>query len=337
MQRDPGRWRRRARTIPAMLGVTVFVVASAPITLPLATIVDIARGQRRLPTVRGGLFALRYLVNDSAEIVLAPLLWLASNGNDDRGIERYRSVQVWSIRSLAAAADRFIGVRIDPTATVPVAEGAGPLIVLVRHCSMLDSSVPSLVFGLDSPWVVRSIVTTDALADPGFDLIYPALGTVFIDRDEGATSRLVIGEFARHGGPNDVATIYPEGNVFRPSLLVRSLERLAERAPERAARLTGLRHVLPPRPGGTLALLRALPAADVVVIGHVGFERAATLAEMAASAPLDSTVQLMIRHVPRSSIPSGEDDRIAWLDALWLDLDQWIDDQLNTSHRPADT
>ncbi len=311
-----------------MLVVTAIALVSAPLTLPLAGLFDLFRGQRRLPTARSGLFGLRYLVNDSTEIVLAPWLWLISRGRGRRGVERYRAVQRWSIRTLAAAADRWIGVRLDPAATVPVVPGEGPLIVLVRHASILDSSLPSLLFGLDSPWQIRSIVTDDALTDPGFDLIYPALGTVFIDRDEGASARRVIAELARHDGPNDVVTIYPEGRLFRPHRLPGSLARLAERAPERAERLAGLRHVLPPRAGGTLALLEALPSADVLLLGHVGFERAGSIVDLATSAPLDSTVRLMIRHVPRSAIPHGEHERIAWLDTLWLDLDAWLDAQL---------
>lgn len=307
-----------------MLSTTAAAVVGLPIWMPAAVIFDLVRGKRRLPTVRAGKFALRYLVNDSAEIVLAPFLWLGARTGSSRGIERYRSVQRWSIRSLAAAADRDIGVRLDPTATVPVDPHSGPYIVLCRHTSMLDSSVASLLFGLDSPWNIRSIATADALADPGFDLIYPPLGTVFIDRDEGASARRVIAGFARFDGPDDIVTIFPEGQLFRPSALTRSLDRLAERHPERAERLAGLRHVLPPRPGGTIALLEALPDADVLVIGHQGFERAASIPEMARNAPLDTTVRLSIRHVPRSDVPESTDDRIAWLDRLWTDLDDWV-------------
>lgn len=324
-------WRRRARTIPTMLGVTTVAVVSLPLTVPLVAGFDLARSRRRLPTVRAGAFALRYGVNDSAEILAAPALWfLARIGGSSpdaraRSTERYRRVQAWSIRTLAEAADRFVGVRIDPAASLPVDDGDGPLIVLCRHVSMLDSSLPTLLFGLDSPWQVRSVVTDEALADPGFDLIYPALGTVFIDRDDGASARRIVRAMSDRNGPNDVVTIYPEGRVFRPAALARSLARLAETRPERAERLAGLRHVLPPRPGGTLALLDALPTADVIVIGHVGFERAASMAEMAARAPLDITVSVHARRVARADIPADVDDRIDWLDRLWLDLDDWVD------------
>ncbi len=331
---DPNRWRRRARTVPAMLAMTAGALLAAPLALPLTAVLDLVRGRRRLPGVRAGLFGLRYLVNDSAEIIVAPLLWIGARRptGSSAGLARYRCVQTWSVRSLAAAADGWIGVRLDPSAQVPVEPGQGPLIVLVRHVSMLDASVPSLLLGLDSPWQIRSIVTDDVLADPGFDLIYQPLGTVFIDRDEGASARRIIAGFSEHDGPDDVVTIYPEGRLFRPSVLARSLERLAERSPERAERLAGLRHVLPPRPGGTLALLDALPTADVLLVGHVGFEPVASISDMARTAPIDTEVRILVRRIPRSSVPTADADRVAWLDALWLDLDDWLDTCLPASH-----
>ena len=307
-----------------MLAATAVGVVTAPVVLPAAAMFDLVRGRRRLPSVRSGLFALRYLVNDSTEIVVAPLLWAGRRRNRAAGVERYRAVQAWSIRTLADAADHWVGVRLDPDVELPVESGTGPYIVLCRHASMLDSSVPSLLFGLGSAWRVRGVAASDALADPGFDLIYPTLGTVFIDRDEGASAKRIIAGFAQHDGPDDVVTIYPEGRIFQPALLAGSLERLGERSPERAERLSGLRNILPPRPGGTLALLDALPTADVLVIGHVGFEGAASIGQIVGSAPLDTKVQLLVRHVPRNAIPDRAEDRITWLDDVWLDLDHWI-------------
>lgn len=326
---DPNRWRRRRRTIPAMLGGAVVAFGTAPLTLPLAAVLDLARGRRRLPTARTGIFALRYLANDAVEIVLAPGLWIGRRlGRGDAG---YRWVQRWSIRTLASAGDRWLGIRIDGKATVLVESGSGPLIVLCRHTSVLDSSLPSLLFGLDTPWRVRSIVTDDALNDPGFDLIYPSLGTVFIDRDEGASARRVIHGFRRHDGPDDVVTIYPEGRIFSAAGRDRSLERLGERDPLRSARLAGLRHLLPPRPGGVLSLLDALPNADVVVIGHIGFESVPSMRAMLDVAPVDRTVTVTATRIARADIPETDPERTVWLDQLWLDLDQWVETRTATS------
>jgi 1-acyl-sn-glycerol-3-phosphate acyltransferase len=290
------------------------------------------RGRPRLPTVRTALFALRYGINDSIEIVVAPFLRILRPVlGPTHGSRPYRMVQRWSIRTLAQAADRLLGVRLDRAAALPVPAGTGPLIVISRHVSLLDASLPSLVFGLDSAWQVRGVVTDDALADPGFDLIYPALGTVFIDRDDARTARAVLAAMARFDGADDVVTIFPEGRLFRPDVLARSLDRMRDSNPGRHERLAGLRHVLPPRPGGVLALLAALPTADVVVLGHVGFEAVASLRDMTRVAPIDTTVILNVRRIRRSEVPVTPDEQVVWLDRIWLELDDWIDELSPTS------
>jgi hypothetical protein len=50
------------------------------------------------------------------------------------------------------------------------------------------------------------------------------------------------------------------------------LARLAIKTPEAAARASRLKHVLPPRPLGTLSLLEARPDMDVVFCAHTGLE-----------------------------------------------------------------
>ncbi len=326
---DPGRWRRRARTVPTVVGATILGFATAPVSIPVLALVDLVRGRPRLPMVRTVRFALRYLANDTAEILLAPLLWVGARLDGHAGTERYRRVQSWSIRTLAEASERRLGIRIDPGAEPPAEAGSGPLIVLTRHVSLLDSGLPSLLFGLDSAWKVRGVVMREALADPGFDLMYRPLGSVFIDRDAGPSARQALATLSEADGVDDVVTIYPEGRLFRQDLLERSLARLAQTDPSRAGRLSGLRHVLPPRPGGVLALLDALPGADVVVIGHVGFERAASSVDLFRRAPLDVAVRVMTRRFARADIPIEHDDRIRWLDERWLELDTWIDQQVD--------
>ena len=50
------RWKRRVRTIPTMLAVTVFGLAASPLILVSAAAVDIAKRRFRMPTVRVAAF-----------------------------------------------------------------------------------------------------------------------------------------------------------------------------------------------------------------------------------------------------------------------------------------
>jgi hypothetical protein len=93
--------------------------------------------------------------------------------------------------------------------------------------------------------------------------------------------------------------------------------------PERAARLDSLNHVLPPRPGGVLALLGSIPA-DVVVIAHTGLDQYASFADLARAVPLRNPIHVTARRIPRDQIPDGDAERIAWLDEQWLLVDGWI-------------
>ncbi|MEZ5256917.1 MAG: hypothetical protein R2705_08505 [Ilumatobacteraceae bacterium] len=86
-----------------MLGATAAAIVLAPLLLPVAAVRDLVRGKRALPTVRGYLFALQYVVNDSIEIVAAGPLWMAAGFgrrlDGDASQRRHERLQAWSIRA----------------------------------------------------------------------------------------------------------------------------------------------------------------------------------------------------------------------------------------------
>jgi hypothetical protein len=59
------RLKRRAVTIPAMLGATALAIVLFPLLFVGALIYDSIRLRPRTPTVRVYLFALQYAINDS--------------------------------------------------------------------------------------------------------------------------------------------------------------------------------------------------------------------------------------------------------------------------------
>jgi 1-acyl-sn-glycerol-3-phosphate acyltransferase len=179
----------------------------------------------------------------------------------------------------------------------------------------------------------RGVIMAELLADPGFDLIYRRTGSVFIPRDNGPQARELL-HHLQHG--IDAATavvIFPEGRLFRPELLTRFLSKLTDTNPDRAQRLSGLRHVLPPRPGGGLALLDAIPHADVVVIAHAGLDRFGTFTELSRAVPLHDAIQVTAWRIPATDIPPEASDRVAWLDEQWIRLDQWVHERANNATR----
>ena len=307
----------------------MLALAALPLALPALAIGDLLRARTRLPSVRRYLFALQYLVNDSVEILAAGPYWvLAGFGTRLRSpssIERHRRLQQWSLDLLERRAEQLLGLRIEMSsedhAALEGPDGRQPMIVVSRHVSLFDASLPGFVTHR-AGYTSRGIIMAELLADPGFDLLYGRLGSVFIPRDGGPSATTAITDMVRGADPATAYVLFPEGRLFRPDVLDRSIGRLATTDPERAGRLGGLTHLLPPRPGGMLTLLDALPDADVVVLDHRGLDRYRRLADIARSAPITDPITVTARRIPRSQIPSDHAARTRWLDDIWLALDR---------------
>ncbi len=312
-----------------MLAATALGLVAAPVAIPALAAADLVRMRTRLPSARVYLFILQYLVNDSVEILAAGPLWaLAGFGTRLRSsasVQRHQRLQHWSVDLLERRAGQLLGLRIDMSAedhALLVGEhGIRPVIVVSRHISLFDAALPGLVTHR-AGYSSRGIIMAELLRDPGFDLIYGRLGSVFIPRDGGKTAKRAITRMVDGADENTAYILFPEGRLFRPDALERSIERLGAADPERAKRLRGLSSVLPPRPGGLLTLLDALPDADVVVLDHRGLDRYQRLADLARSAPVDRPITVTVRRIPRPEIPSDPAARTRWLDDLWLDLDR---------------
>jgi 1-acyl-sn-glycerol-3-phosphate acyltransferase len=315
-----------------MLGATAAATILSPLVIPAALVYDVTNGRDRLPSLRAALFVWQYLLNDSVEILAAPFLWVVGGFGTrlsaEASVRRHERLRRWSVEVMAQRAERLLGVRLECDPDVTAALEPGPLIVCCRHVSLLDSSLPSVLYqGQDVH--LRGVIMAEMLADPGFDLLYGRLGSVFIPRDNAPEAYLAVAELGAALDERSVAVIFPEGRLFRPEYLERARQRLAERDPERAAGLEGLRHVLPPRPGGLNALLDAAPAADVIFVAHAGLDRYPRFADLARTAPVPDPVRVTAWRISRDDIPNDPAARAAWLDIQWRRVDDWIGQQLS--------
>jgi len=321
------RWRRRSRTIPAMLAITAVAVAGAPFLIAAAVAFDLVQGRLRFPSVRVLLFGIQYAINDSVEILLAPVFWLMAGFGTtlDRptSIRRHERLQAWSIGVMSRRAERLLGLRLDVELGANDSLTPGPVIVLCRHVNIVDASLPTLLYQRLG-YRTRGVIMAELLADPGFDLIYRRTGSVFIPRDNGPQALQLLDRLQEGVDAATAIVIFPEGRLFRPELLTRFLAKLIDTDPDRAQRVSGLRHVLPPRPGGVLALLDSIPHADVVVIAHAGLDQFGSFKELARAVPLKDAIQVTAWRIASDTIPTDTPDRVAWLDQQWVHVDQWI-------------
>ncbi len=311
-----------------MLLATAVGVIGLPLLAPLAVVADLVRGRSRLPTLRVYLFLVQYGINDSVEILLAPIYWVMTGFGariaGPASIARHERLQWWSARLLERRAEQLLGLRVELDEADRSALTPGPVIVIGRHVSLFDASLPGLIYRRED-YRVRAVIMAELLADPGFDLIYSQTGSVFIPRDRGPEALSAIQAMTSTVAADEAAStaviIFPEGRLFRRSVRDRLLAGLADSDPDRADRLAGLDRLLPPRPGGLLALLEAMPEADVVLLDHRGLDPLRGVADLLAAVPAKQPVTVTARRVPRSEIPTGRDKQIEWLDGLWLDLD----------------
>jgi 1-acyl-sn-glycerol-3-phosphate acyltransferase len=234
----------------------------------------------------------------------------------------------WSVAVMARRAERLLGISLELGGESAAVLTPGPVIVLCRHVNIVDASIPTLLYQRVG-YHIRGVIMAELLADPGFDLIYRRTGSVFIPRDNGPEAVALLRHLTDGVDQRTAVVIFPEGRLFRTELRDRFLAKIAGFDADRASRLQALRHTLPPRPGGVLALLDAMPSADVVVIAHAGFDRFASFTDLARAAPLSQPIAVTAWRVPAGDIPSDPLAQVAWLDEQWLRVDEWIDRQLD--------
>ena len=85
-----------------------------------------------------------------------------------------------------------------------------------------------------------------------------------------------------------------------------------------------LKHTLPPRPAGTLALLEDRPDIDVVFMAHTGLESANRLEDFVAGALYKRKVKMKFWRVPAAEIPKDPEEQKLWLHAEWSKMDRWV-------------
>ena len=340
--RDEGprgaRLRRRARGIAIETGLFVLVALALPLLLLWAAGVDLALWlARRKPwmAVRLVLMALWFLAGELRGITSLGLIWLASAGRDTRTRRRrvYRLRQRWCAGHLAGVR-RLFGLRFeieDLELSSP-----GPVVLLVRHASIIDNTLPDAIVGAAHDLGLRFVIKRELQMIPTIDVGGRWVPTVFVRRGSGDTDRELaqIRRLAERLEPDEGLAIYPEGTRHTDAKLVRAKEIVAERQPHLAPLAARLQHVLPPRLGGPVALLDAARGTDVVVCGHVGLDGFEYVSDIWRGGLVGTTVRVKLWRHAAADVPADPDDLVRWLYARWQELDDWVGEQKARDGRP---
>ena len=229
-------------------------------------------------------------------------------------------------------ARRVLRLKIETVGPTPDALPGHPLLVLCRHAGPGDSF--SVMYAL-MHWYRREprIVLKSTLAwDPALGVMLTRVPSRFVSSAPGRDVIAEIGDLARNLDENDAFVIFPEGGNFTARRRIRAIARLRRIGRESmAAQAEAMTNVLAPQPGGVLAALDAAPDADVLLVAHTGLDHLDSVGDIWRELPMDKRLLMGWWRVPRSEIPDGREERIAWLFDRWRQIDDWID-----RHRPVE-
>lgn len=323
---------RRVVTVPAMYATAVVLTLTLPLWLPVTVVVDVARGKFRCPLARLLAFGVCWAWLEVAGITMAASLWLSLQSRNQRA---HYALQRWWAKHLLDALRVTCGISLD--AGDADVFRPGPALLFVRHASLADSLVSAYVTTSLAQMRPRYVLKRELLLDPCLDIVGGRVPNYFLDRgsNDSGPELAAVQQLTTDLGPHDIGIIFPEGTRANPRKRDAALAKIAATNEQRAARLAGLRHLLPPRPSGARAMLDGAPDADVIIAWHVGFEGLDTfggiLANLSRRLP---PIRFVARRVPRAEIP--RDDRfVDWLDAQWLRMDNEVDSALRNNSTAA--
>ncbi|MBM4383973.1 MAG: 1-acyl-sn-glycerol-3-phosphate acyltransferase [Deltaproteobacteria bacterium] len=326
------RWGRRALSVPAVYLGLAITTLGLPLWLALAAIADVASGgpRRRWPLVRSVVLLWGYFFWVCFGVTSWAVAELISFGTPrPRYLRRlFRLQQIWA-RGLFNMARRTLSLRVH------VEEGfvpdEQPILLFVRHASLVDVLLPAVFVSGPHDVLLRYVMKREVLFDPAIDIVGQRLENAFVSRGKGSAEReeQAIRSLASGLGAREGVIVFPEGTRFSEDKQREAIGRVrASGDAERLARVEGLRHVLPPRSRGPLAVLDTAQRADVIFLAHRGFDGAHGALDLLRGTLIGRAIELKTWRVPRAEVPAEREACLAWLDREWARVDAWIESRV---------
>jgi 1-acyl-sn-glycerol-3-phosphate acyltransferase len=322
---------RRLRGIPLEILAFVLVTVLLPVLALVALVTDLIRwatSRKPFTAIRLVGFLWWFLLGEMRALVIIAWIW-TSNGGPFRGDSQHRRDALYNLRRTWARM-HLAGVRVLFGLRFEVEglenAGPGPVLVMIRHASIVDNLVPDSLIAHGHGLGLRFVIKRELEALPVIDIGGRWVPTNFLRRTssdpEAELARLL--RLTEDLVPTEGILIYPEGTRHTAAKLARAKEKIAETQPDIAALAEGLENLLPPRLGGPLALLDATRGTDVVFCAHVGFDGFETVGDIWRGGLVGRTISVRITRVDAGEIPADRDAQIRWLYAHWQEMDDWI-------------
>ena len=311
------------------LGALLVTVLS-PVLHALLALFDLIDRKNWRFTRVGGL-GIAFCVVEFFGLTMAFLIWVASGFGLWMQLERFQQMNLWVLsmwlEMITGAIRFFIGFDFAFPSD-DLAEG--PIMVFSRHAGPGDALMVARSLVHDHGRRLRMLGTTKLLWDPFFNHLVNRLPFYFCEpnpRDREQQIRELC-EAASTIEPNGAMIIFPEGGNFTPRRQRQALERIAESGDnQKLERAKLMRHVLPPRTGGTLAAMEAAGDAHVLFVAHVGLDDLLSLRDLWQRVPINRTVQATYWYADDRPRDVSRDEMVDWLYDQGEQVDRWIEEQ----------
>jgi 1-acyl-sn-glycerol-3-phosphate acyltransferase len=298
-------------------------------------VIDACRLKWRFPLARLLSFAVCWVWLETSGVICSALLWITGQS---KNLPKHYALQRWWADQLLRALKATCGFSVE-VENIDALQ-PGPVLLFARHASLADSLVSAYVVTTLAQMNPRYVLKRELLADPCLDVVGQRLPNHFLDRqaNDSTPELLALEELVTGIDESTVGIIFPEGTRANKKKRDRALEKIAVVDAERAQRLQGMKHLLPPRPAGAAAMLRGCPSADVVFAWHVGFEGLDTfggiLRGISSRMP---PIRFHLRRVERLAVPLTSqvdtNEMTKWLDSEWMRMDREVDEALVLRNR----
>jgi 1-acyl-sn-glycerol-3-phosphate acyltransferase len=316
---------RRAVLAPLMFGLEAAFVLVSPLLAVVSVLLVPLVGTRALRLLA---IAVSYAVHHAAGLAACLGLWVASGFGARAGSDpfrrRYYALLRWFVGGVYRSIARWARVEVrlagSEEALAALSDGSRPAIVLSRHAGEGDSLLVLHELLCRHGRRPRLVLHEALRMDPLIDILGHRLPNRFVD-PRGGDTEVEIHAMTEGIDPDGAVLIFPEGGNATPERRQRAVERLRQAGhDQQAAWARDMRHVMPPRPGGTLASMQAAPHAQVFVVGFVGVP--VGFGELWERLPARQTIEL---HVwAAEDAPEEHLERIDWLFGVWRRLDDWV-------------
>ena len=312
--------RRRLMTIPAYLVAWIVMAALSPVWILVGLVVGVFR-RRSFVVLRMLGFLWAYLTIELIGLLFAGAIYVTTPRNAKKREDRFFALECWWGTSLFKAISVALSLSVEVAGDDAVLPG--PLLVFIRHASIIDTALP-LVFVSNAKGLrLRYVFKRELLMDPCIDVAGHASPNYFIDRTGDPKEELEgVRRLTENLGDEGVL-LYPEGTRFTKLKQERALRTLGRHHPELVPIAESMKHCLPPKPGGALTLLEAGEGIDLLLIVHRGLEGMAEVSDLLSGDAVGKKIEIKMRRIPADEIP-GPEQRLQWLFDLWKRVDDFV-------------